>query len=174
MKGCYSRFPDEVHGTVRYRQPKANAGRKKVQQAILSALFNLNQQNFTLPNIATSSRGDCMVQFEIGVADDTVFSFLDRDDAKQLQVQIRKQLFDYLDFFCAVKYYLVSRKKPTPLKFDYFMFRFVFTKKLMTLSLFHERGPRRVSTEELIMFLTERINMEMEGNRLQMQGRAVV
>lgn len=116
-----------------------------------------------------------MVQFEIGVADDTVFSFLDRDEVKQLQVQIRKRLFDCLDFFCAVKYYLVSRKKPTtPLKFDYFMFRFVFTKKLMTLSLFHERGPRRVSTEELIMFLTERINMEMEDNRLQKQGLAVV
>ena len=174
MKGYYSCFPDEIHGAVRYQQPRSNADRLKVQRAILSALFNLNQRTFTLPSIVASSQGDCLVQFEIGTGDDTVFTFLDRDEVKQLQIQSKKQPFDCLDFLCAVKYHRDSSKKSTPLKFDYFMFRFVFTKGLMALSLFHERGPRRVSLEELIMFLTERINLEMEDHRLLVQDLAVV
>ncbi|UCD95804.1 MAG: hypothetical protein JSV35_04635 [Candidatus Bathyarchaeota archaeon] len=174
MKGCYSSFPQEVHGVAQYPQPKSDADRTKVQQAILSALLKLNHQNFTLPHIVFASRRDCRVQFEIGVADDTVFNFLDREEANLLHAQYLKQMFDCLDFFCCVKYHIGTRQRPTPLKFDYFMFRFTFTKRLITLSLFHERGPRRVSSEELIKFLTERINLKIEDHQLLLQNPTTV
>jgi hypothetical protein len=174
LKGRFSSFPDEVHGIAHYPQPRSDADRTKVQQAILSALLKLNQQNFKLQHIVSVPREDCSVQFEIGVADDTLFDFLDQDEVDLLHAQSSKQIFDCLDFFCCIKYYIGNNKKLTPLKFDYFMFRFTFTKKLVTLLLFHERGPRRASSEEVIKFLTERINLEIEDDQLLMQDLAAV
>jgi len=71
-----------------------------------------------------------------------------------------------LDFFCVVKYYSPRIKaKHKALKFDYYLFRFVFRKPSVILTVFHERGTRRLPIKELIEFLTNQINTELTRAR---------
>ena len=63
-----------------------------------------------------------------------------------------------MDFFCAIRYYKGNGEKKTALKFDYYMLRTIFGKDTLEVQVFHERGPRYVSPEDLTMFVFNRIN----------------
>ena len=54
-----------------------------------------------------------------------------------------------MDFFCALRYYRIQNGKKTPLRFDYYMLRFTFNKDSVTMQIFHERGPRYISPEDI-------------------------
>jgi hypothetical protein len=45
-----------------------------------------------------------------------------------------------------------------PLKFDYYMIRFAFSKNTMEMRVFHERGPRYISPEDITTFIVNQIN----------------
>ena len=47
-----------------------------------------------------------------------------------------------MDFFCSIRYYKGSGEKRSPLKFDYYMLRTVFSKDIFEVQVFHERGPK--------------------------------
>ena len=64
-----------------------------------------------------------------------------------------------MDIFCAIRYYKkVQDEKKRPLRFDYYMLRFLFNKNTVEMLVLHERGPRYVSPEEIITFLANKIN----------------
>jgi hypothetical protein len=48
--------------------------------------------------------------------------------------------------------------KKTPLRFDYYMMRFIFNKDSMEIQIFHERGPRYISPEDITDFIGGKIN----------------
>jgi len=70
---------------------------------------------------------------------------------------IQKKPLQVMDFFCALRYYKMQNGKKTPLRFDYYMMRFIFNKDSMEIQIFHERGPRYVSPEDIANFVVNEI-----------------
>jgi hypothetical protein len=63
-----------------------------------------------------------------------------------------------MDFFCAIRYYKSKAEKRTPLRFDYYMVRMVFAKDEVAIQVFHERGPRYISPDDIVAFVVKAIN----------------
>lgn len=165
MLGRYENFPEIIHGIVRfiYESPL-----RKVQQTILSALHNLNHEVCGLKAVTPHLPQECEVSFELGVAEDFDFNFLDEKELDRFQRSIVEKELSTLDFFFVVRYHVVNDKgKRVPLKFDYHMLRFMFQENSMELRICHERGTQRVSLEDLITFITKRVNEELSQRQLK-------
>jgi hypothetical protein len=54
------------------------------------------------------------------------------------------------------------------MKFDYHLLRFTFQENSMELRICHERGTQRVPLEDLVTFITKRINEELSQKRLKL------
>lgn len=135
---------------------------------ILPTFHRLNEQVFSLKDIATFSSSECEVGFEFGIADGIEFNYLDEEELNRLRESIVKRALPALDFFCVVRYHIKKNGKRVPLKFDYHMLRFIFhDKNNLELRVSHQRGVQRVSVEDLITFITKRINKELSQNRLK-------
>ena len=133
---------------------------------ILRTLHGLNEQVLSLKAMATFSSSQCEVSFEFGIADGIEFNFLDGEELDRLQGKIVKEALPSLDFLCAVCYHIIKNGKRVPLKFDYYMLRFIFhNKNSLELRMSHQRGVQRVSVEDLITFITKRVNEELSQNR---------
>ena len=165
LLGRYENFPEVIHGIARFT---CKSSTKKVQQTIILALHRLNQQVFSLNNIATFSLSECEVSFEFGIANGVEFNYLDEEELNRFQKSIFKKAMPALDFFCVVRYHVKKGGKRVPLKFDYHMLRFIFyNKNNLELRMSHQRGVQRVSVEDLITFITKRINDELSQSRLR-------
>ena len=168
LLGRYENFPEVIHGIGRLTYASSKV---KVQQEILRTLHKLNKQVFSLKDLAAFSRSECEVKFEFGMADGVEFHYLDEEELRRLQKGIVEGTPANLDFFCAVCYHIIKKEKRVPLKFDYYMLRFVFrNENSLELRVFHQRGVRRVSVEDFITFVTKRINEELSRNRLNQQS----
>ena len=165
LLGRYENFPEVIHGVARFT---CTSSKSKVQQAIFRALHRLNEQVFSLEEMATFSRSECEVSFELGIADGIEFNYLDEEELNRLRKSILKKALPTLDIFCVVRYHIKKNRKRVPLKFDYHMLRFIFyNKNDLELRMSHQRGIRRVSVEDLITFITKRINEDLSQNRLR-------
>ena len=165
--GCYQNFPDVIHGIERLTYASSKA---KVQQDILHALNKLNKQNFSLKDIAAFSRLECEVKFEFGIADGVEFHYLDREELRRFQEAIGESTPPNLDFFCAVCYHITKKERRVPLKFDYYMLRFIFLNEdNLELRVFHQRGARHVPVKDLVTFVAKRINDGLSKNQLGQQ-----
>ena len=159
MLGHYENFPQIIHGIARftYRAPRG-----KIQQAIMSTLYRLNKEKCRLKKIVYSSSPSCEVDFEFGVGEDSVFTFLDKSELSILEAEIAKKSLVFLDFLCVLQYHVVDELgKRAPLKFDYYLLRFAFSRYYMEFLVSHERGPQRVHVEDLIGFLMEYVKKEL-------------
>lgn len=165
MLGRYENFPEVIHGVARFT---FKSPIKKVQQAILRALHQLNQEICGLNAVTPHLPPDIEVSFEVGVAEDVEFNYLDEEELDRFQTSIVEKELSILDFFFVVRYHVVNdRGKRIPLKFDYHMLRFTFTEKSVELRVRHERGTQRVPLEDLVTFITNRINEELSQKRLK-------
>ena len=165
LLGRYENFPEVIHGIARFT---CQSSTRKVQQAILRTLHRLNEQVFSLKDMATFSSSECEVSFEIGIADGIEFNYLDEEELNRFRKGIVKKALPALDFFCVVRYHIKKSGKRVPLKFDYHILRYTFhNKKNLELRVSHQRGIRRVSVENLVTFITKRINEELSQNRLK-------
>jgi len=173
--GHYENFPRIIHGIARFSY---KASRGKVQQAIASAFYWLTQEKCRLEEIAYSFPQSCVVDFEFGIGEDSVFTFLDKAELGVLEVEIAKKALVFLDFLCVLQYHVVDEsRRRAPLKFDYYMLRFAFARNYMEFLVSHERGPQRVHVEDLIVFLTEHINKELADRysvALKLEGTRTV
>jgi len=133
-----------------------------LQQTLLIVFHQLNNQDLDLENITTASRPTCQVGFEFGIAEESVFNFLDEEELRRLRNSVTEKALPTLDLFCAIRYHTTDEAgKRRPLKFDYHLLRFTFYKKNIELLISHERGTQRVPIEDLVTFLTNRINREL-------------
>ena len=163
--GHYENFPEVIHGVARFT---SKSSVRKVQQAILSTLHHLNQEICGLSVVTPPLSQECEVSFEIGAAEDFDFIFLDKKELDRFQRSIAEKELSTLDFFFVVRYHVVNdRGKRVPLKFDYHMLRFMFQENSMELRICHERGTQRVPLEDLVTFITKRINEEFSQKQLK-------
>jgi hypothetical protein len=155
MLGLYENFPKTVHKTAFFAALISN---KRLQQALIQTLQKINNKNFNLEEIANPSVPQCTVILEFGIAEANNFNYLDNEEANKVLKIIQKKPLQVMDFFCALRYYKTQNGKKTPLRFDYYMMRFTFNKDSIEIQIFHERGPRYISPEDIANFVVNEIS----------------
>jgi hypothetical protein len=154
MLGLYENFPKTVHKTASFVSLISN---KRLQQALIQRFKKINNENFNLEKIANPSVPQCTVILEFGIAEANNFNYLDNEETDKVLKVIHKKPLQVMDFFCVLRYYKMQNGKETPLKFDYYMMRFTFNKDSMEIQIFHERGPRYMSPEDIANFVVNKI-----------------
>jgi hypothetical protein len=154
MLGLYENFPKTIHKTASFATSISN---KRLQQALIQTFQKINSENFNLEQIAKPSVSQCMAILELGIAEANNFNYLDTEETNKMLKAIHKNPLQVMDFFCALRYYKTQNGKKTPLRFDYYMMRFIFNKDSMEIQIFHERGPRYVSPEDIANFVVNEI-----------------
>ncbi len=151
----YENFPKSIHSDESFNSALSS---KQLQQRLIQALHGANRREFSFEEIANPTVPDSKVIFEFGLAESGNFNFLDDEELKKALNFLAKERLHSIDFFCAIRYYKGNGEKKTALKFDYYMLRTIFSKDMLEVQVFHERGPRYVSPEDLTMFVFNRIN----------------
>lgn len=155
MLGFYGNFPENVHKTSHFA---ISVSKKRLQQALIQTFHKVNSETYTLEDIANPSVPQSTVIFEFGIAEANSFNYLDDEEANRALKIVRKKPFRVMDFFCAIRYYKTLNEKKTPLRFDYYILRFIFNKNSIETQVFHERGPRHLSPEDIVNFVANKIN----------------
>lgn len=156
MLGLYENFPENIHRTESFSSALSVP---KLQQKIVRVLLELNAKPFGFEDIGVPSLHECTVIFEFGIAEDKSFNFIDNQEAISVLKTLRKQATQVLDFFIAIRYYKHTEQKKKPLRFDYYVLRTIFNpNNSIEFQVFHERGPRYISPEELISIVAKEIN----------------
>ena len=154
MLGLYENFPKTVHKTAFFTALISN---KRLQQALIQTFQKTNNENFNLEKIANPSVPQCTVILEFGIAEANNFNYLNTEETNKMLKVIQKKPLQVMDFFCALRYYKMQNGKKTPLRFDYYMMRFIFNNDSMEIQIFHERGPRYISPEDIANFVVNKI-----------------
>jgi hypothetical protein len=155
MLGFYENFPVNIHRIENFTTPLSS---KKLQQRLIQVLHDINRRTFSFEEIAYPTVPECTIIFEAGLAEAKNFNYIDEEETRKVLSALRKATFQTMDFFCAVRYYKGTAEKKTPLKFDYYLMRVVFGKNSVEIQVFHERGPRYISPEDIITFLVNEVN----------------
>ena len=157
MMAVYEHFPElKIHQKEFFTSALSN---KKLQQRLMQVFRNVNGKTFTFEEIGNPTVPGCTVIFELGIADAKSFSYLDEEETKKVLTALKKKAFRVMDFFCAIRYYKDYPSNKKPLKFDYYMVRFIFDEEnMLEIQIFHERGPRYIPPKALVTFLLDRVN----------------
>jgi hypothetical protein len=121
-------------------------------------LYKTNIETCNLEDVADPSVPQCTVILEFGIAEANNFNYLNNEETNRALKAIRKKPFQIMDFFCALRYYKMQNEKKTALKFDYYMIRFSFAKDSTEMQIFHDKGPRYVSPDDITEFVVNKIN----------------
>ena len=156
MIGVYENFPENIH---RIEVLKSSFSDKKLQEKLVRMLHEINRKPFGREEIGQQALHKLTVILEIGIAEGKSFNYIDDEETKRVLDVLKKASFRVMDFFVAVRYYKDNNSKKQPLRFDYYMLRFVFGENnSVELRVFHERGPRHASPEDVVTFLVSRVN----------------
>jgi len=153
--GLYQNFPETIHGFASFSFISSSS---ELQRSILLALHKLNLKKLYKNSVYSYIPLNSEILFEFGIAEDNIFSYLDDTMLSFALKKVSEESCSRLDFICVIRYYRVTPKKRTPLRFDYYLLRLDFQKKNFEARIFHEKGTRRVSTEDLIIIIAETIN----------------
>ena len=160
MLGLYDNFPQTSHLAETFTSSLAN---KKLQERLIQVLQKINSEKLSFEQVCVPTVPNGSVIFEFGIADTGGFNFLNDEEAKNLQEAVANQSVQVMDWFCGIRYYKETKLKKIPLKFDYYMIRVGFGEsEVVEFLVHHERGPRYISPQDLIAFITRRVN---EANR---------
>jgi hypothetical protein len=165
MLGVYEAFPENIHLTENFT---SYLPRRQLQQKIVQVFQDLNRKKFSFEDIGSPSVPQCTIIFEIGIADSRSFNYLNAEETSKVLNILRKESLDVMDFFCVMRYYMIKGQKKTPLKFDYYMIRSVFGEKRLGFQVFHERGPRYISPQDVIAFFVDKANETSEKRILKL------
>jgi hypothetical protein len=153
--GFYENFPSSIHMIETYNSTLSS---KLLQQRLMQMFCEVNRKEFSFEEVANPTIPGGRVIFEFGLADAGGFNYIDGEEAeKALNVLVKEHLHT-MDFFCSIRYYKGKAKKKTALKFDYYLLRTVYGKGTFEVQVHHERGPRYISPEDLILFIFNKIN----------------
>jgi hypothetical protein len=153
--GFYQNFPTNIHRIDSFNSTLSS---KQLQQKLIQVFFEVNRKEFTFEEVTNPTVPEGKVIFEFGLAESGDFNYIDEEELKKTLKFLAKEHLSSMDFFCSIRYYKGSGEKKTPLKFDYYMLRTIFSKDLLEIQVFHERGPRYISPEELTTFIFTKIN----------------
>jgi hypothetical protein len=155
MLGFYENFPENIH---RIESFTSFVPSKQLQRKIIQVLSEINRKTFSFEEVSHPSVPECAVIFEVGIAESESFNYIDEEETKKALNALQRAPFQVIDLFCAIRYYKNREEKKAPLRFDYYLMRVLFGKSGMEMRVFHERGPRYVSPEEIVTFLVNKIN----------------
>jgi hypothetical protein len=155
MLGFYENFPVNIHRIESFTTPLSS---RRLQQRLTQVLHAINRRTFSFEEVAYPTVPECTIIFEVGLAEAKNFNYIDEEETKKVLSALRKTTFQTMDLFCAVRYYKGTAEKKTPLKFDYYLMRVVFGKNSVEIQVFHERGPRYISPEDIVTFLVNEVN----------------
>jgi hypothetical protein len=131
---------------------------KQLQERLIQTFYEINKKEFRFEEIANPTIPECKIIFELGLAEAKNFNYIDEEELERVLNLPEKERLNTMDFFCAVRYYKENPEKKTALKFDYYMLRTIFSKKTFEIQVFHERGPRHISPEDLTRLISNKIN----------------
>ncbi len=155
MLGFYENFPANIH---RMEAFTTRLSSKRLQRRLIQVLHDVNRRKFSFEEVACPTVPQCTVIFETGLAEAKNFNYIDEEEKQKVLSALRKAPFQTMDFFCAVRYYKGILENKMPLKFDYYLLRVVFVRNSLEMQVFHERGPRYISPEDIITFLVNEVN----------------
>ena len=155
MIGLSDKFPEKIHRIERYETPFPV---KKVQKELILSLVKINSKTFSFEEITYPTIPNCKIIFETGLAEAKIYNYIDEEERNRFLKALRNETFKLLDLFVAIRYYQTNQEKNTPLNFDYYLMRIIFEKKVIEFRVFHERGPRHISPEDLISIIINEIN----------------
>jgi hypothetical protein len=155
MLGVYDNFPLSVHRTERFI---TTISTRPMQQKLIQVLQEINRKEFNSSDLIHPSLQNSKIIFEMGIADGKNFNFIDKEETKRIRNAFKRDTPRTIDLFCATRYIRDEKEKKTLHRFDYFMTRISFSDDLTEIQVFHERGPRYLSPEDLIAFLANEVN----------------
>ena len=153
--GHFQNFPTNLHQIETFTTTLST---RRLQQMLLQVLQQANCKEFSFEEVTNPTIPSGRVIFEFGIAEDEGFNFIDEAEFRKATDFVAKTHVATMDFFCSIRYYKLEGEKKLPLKFDYFMFKFTFAGGTLEVSVFHERGPRYISPEELVAFIFNNVN----------------
>ena len=160
--GFYENFPMNIHRVDKFNSTLSS---KQLQQKLIKVLKYINCSEYSFEEVTNPTIPGGRVIFEFGLAESGDFNYIDNEEVKKtLSFLVKKQL-DSMDFFCSIRYYKGTGESRTALKFDYYMLRSIFSKDTLEVQVFHERGPRYISPEDLTMFIFSKVNEESTINK---------
>ena len=160
--GFYENFPTGIHRIDTFT---SNLSNRQLQQNLIQVFYEANRGVFTFEEITNPTVPHGKVIFEFGLAETEGFNFIDEEELTKALDFLAKERLASMDFFCSIRYYKMDGEKKSPLKFDYYMLRTIFSKDTFEVQVFHERGPRYISPEELTTFVYNKINEASGRNR---------
>lgn len=153
--GFYENFPSNIHMIESFNSTLSS---KQLQQRLIQAFYEINRKEFSFEEVANPTIPECKVIFDFGLADAESFNYMDEEEVKKALNLLAKEHLHTMDFFCAIRYYKGNAEKKTALKFDYYLLRTVYSRNAFEIQVFHERGPRYISPEDLALFIFNKIN----------------
>jgi hypothetical protein len=164
MLGLFENFPRTAHRITQYVSLTSN---RSLQQRLTQTLHALNSQTFSLEKVTDVSIPECVASFEFGIAQANDFNYLDDDETETVMRTINRRPLHVMDFLCVVRYHRLRGEKKRALRFDYSLIRFSFSKDVVNAKVFHERGPRHTSPEDILDFIVRRVNEQSSSRALK-------
>jgi len=162
--GVYTGFPENIHYFIEYQ---VFSSTRQLQQKLLKFLGEINRKEMVFEKISIPTIPGGVVIFEYGLAEDAGFNYLSGEEVKRALGLVENGRVGRLDFFCSIRYYKDTGDKRVALKFDYYMLRAIFRKGEVEVRVFHERGPRYLSPEDLVGFIVDNLNRESQKTILR-------
>jgi hypothetical protein len=153
--GFYENFPSNIHIVESFNSTLSS---KQLQQRLIQAFYEINLKEFSFEEVTNPTIPEGKVIFEFGLADAESFNYIDGEELGKALNLLTKERWLTVDFFCAIRYYKGNAEKKTPLKFDYYLLRTLYNRDTFEIQVFHERGPRYISPEDLTAFVFNKIN----------------
>jgi hypothetical protein len=153
--GFYENFPSTIHIVESFNSTLSS---KQLQQRLIQVFCEVNRKEFSFEEIAVPTIPACRLMLDFGLADAENFNYIDEEETGKALNLLAKENLHTIDFFCAARYYKGNTEKKTALKFDYYLLRTVYNRDVFEIQVFHQKGPRYISPEDLTQFIFEKIN----------------
>jgi len=162
--GFYENFPTNIHMVESFDSTLSS---KQLQQILIQVLYEINRKEFSFEEAANPTIPECKLIFEFGLADAEGFNYIDEEEVKKVRNLLEKEHLRTMDFFCAIRYY--KGEKKSALKFDYYLLRTVYDRDILEIQVFHKKGPRYISPEDLTLFIFNKTNESSNRKILKKQ-----
>lgn len=153
--GTYNNFPPNIQYIETYL---STVSKRPLQQKLIQCLNEVNRKELSFEDVSIPTIPNGQVIFEFGIAEEGNFNYLSPNEAQRVLAYVARVQVAALDFFCSIRYYRGKNEGRQALKFDYYLFRLLFGKGTLELQVFHERGPRYLSPQDLTEFLIKKLN----------------
>ena len=167
--GFYENFPPNIHLVESFNSTLSS---KQLQQRLIQVLYEINRKEFSFEEAANPTIPECKLIFEFGLADAEGFNYIDEEEVKKVRNLLEKEHLRTMDFFCAIRYY--KGEKKSALKFDYYLLRTVYNRDILEIQVFHKKGPRYISPEDLTLFIFNKTNEASNRKILKKQTSSIM